>query len=205
MEVAIDHRFFNLNQQRPGVFLIVLNGPSQVEKQLMDMMLKTRPYLVLADGGAKRYKAYAASIKDNPPQIPDCIIGDMDSIDAETLAYFKSQSDDIKIVNLEKDQDSTDLEKAIRFIVTNFEEVTDKQIVALPAFGGRIDHTLSAMHVLCKMQRELMEKGDQIVLMDNFSKMICLVPGVNYSIQLSHEVDSCKGVGLVPVPFGEGT
>ena len=118
--------------------------------------------------------------------MPDCIIGDMDSIDMDTLNFFKSQHEDTRVENLEKDQDSTDLEKAIRFIQTNFNQVKQKQIVALPAFGGRIDHTLSAMHVLCKIQTELFEKQgascDQIVLMDNFSKMVCILPGLDYII-----------------------
>jgi thiamine pyrophosphokinase len=87
--------------------------------------------------------------------------------------------------------------------LTAFESQTNKKILVLGAFGGRIDHTLSAMHVMYKIQIELHQKNanDHIILMDQFSKMICLMPGVQYDIQLNPKIDLVEGVGLIPIPL----
>ena len=64
MAITIDHTYFKQAYHRPGIFLIVLNGPSQVDDRLMDLMLQTRPVLILADGGAKRYRDYLFNNRD---------------------------------------------------------------------------------------------------------------------------------------------
>ena len=40
--------------------------------------------------------------------------------------------------------------------------------------------------------------------MDEFSKMILLQPEIDWTIQLSKDIDLKAGVGLIPVPGSQG-
>ena len=72
----------------------------------------------------------------------------------------------------------------------------------LGAFGGRIDHTLSAIHVLHKVHLKgyfKAEWNDEVILLDDHSKMIYIQPNLQYSVQLSSEIDRRDGNALVPI------
>lgn len=83
----------------------------------------------------------------------------MDSIKPEIKEYY-SQQKQTRVIQIDE-QDSTDLEKAIRFVI-NMDSLP-KKIIALGAFGGRIDHTLSSIHVLYKFTKST---ESEIILMD---------------------------------------
>ena len=70
----------------------------------------------------------------------------MDSISETTKSNFQ----DAEFIKIE-DQDTTDHEKAIYWILENWPDL--KKIVVFGAFGGRIDHTLNSIHVLYKYQK----------------------------------------------------
>jgi thiamine pyrophosphokinase len=55
------------------------------------------------------------------------------------------------------------------------------KVIALGAFGGRIDYTLSAIHVLYKMNSFFQEKcrENEIILIDEHSIMTFLEAGEN--------------------------
>ena len=124
--------------------------------------------------------------------LPNVIIGDMDSIRPETLEHFKAN--DVQIVK-DSNQDNTDFRKAGDFLLAR--DPKPKRIFFLSAFGGRIDHTLSNMSNLYQLQKE---HDTEIILLDRYSKMICLRPDIDYEIQLSKAIDLKEGVGIVPVP-----
>ena len=69
---------------------------------------------------------------------PDEVVGDFDSLSEEAKTFYKG----VKFSRSE-DQDSTDLEKALRSIDLPV-------VIVLGAFGGRIDHTLGAIQILHK-------------------------------------------------------
>ena len=76
---------------------------------------------------------------------PDFLIGDMDSIDP--LLWDKLRDNGkTKIIKI-SEQDTTDFEKALNFIST---QLNIQRIIALNAFGGRIDHTLANLNILVK-------------------------------------------------------
>ena len=92
------------------------------------------------------------------------------------------------------------MEKCVYYVFENSENLTRKdkggdspknvrmqdnlsysKLIILGAFGGRIDQTLSSIHILYKMNFLFQEKcrENEIILMDDFSMMIYLEPGIN--------------------------
>jgi thiamine pyrophosphokinase len=67
---------------------------------------------------------------------PDVILGDLDSISAATARYYRN-TPTLKY----SDQESTDLEKAIRFSI----QVGIRSADVIGALGGRIDHTTGSL------------------------------------------------------------
>lgn len=75
--------------------------------------------------------------------IPDSITGDFDSISTDTLRYFKTKK---VTINKVADQNSNDLEKAIRLS----QLMKMKKIFVIGYGGRRIDHTLNNFSILKK-------------------------------------------------------
>lgn len=81
--------------------------------------------------------------------VPDYVVGDFDSGEAEVVRYFKSLFEThgkpiVKAFNPEKDE--TDTELAISLALT----LSPKDIVLLGATGTRLDHTLANIELLYK-------------------------------------------------------
>ncbi len=92
------------------------------------------PVIICADGAAQRLKAYDI--------LPDCIVGDMDSIDEDTLNHFDSKGSEI--IRYSGDKDETDTQLALERAF----EMNPDEIRILGALGGRIDHTLANISLL---------------------------------------------------------
>lgn len=107
--------------------LIIANGILP-HPDFVRALVKFTKFIICADGGANHAKKL--SIK------PNMIIGDFDSINSETKSFFKDVEQTII-----KDQDSTDLEKAIAHCIEH--GITSVDIVG--AFGDRIDHTTGSL------------------------------------------------------------
>jgi len=143
------------------------------------------------------------------------IIGDFDSIRPEVRKYYEDQGTK---VFYNKDQDTTDLEKCVYYVFENSESLTKgvkvdspknvlmqdnhsySKLIVLGAFGGRIDQTLSSIHILYKMNNLFQEKcrENEIILMDDYSMMIFLEAGINL-VRPSQKYESLKGCGLIPI------
>jgi len=87
---------------------------------------------VCADGGANAAREFGLR--------PDAIVGDLDSISAESLAHFQG----VPIVHV-PEQDRTDTEKAVEYALARapFEEVT-----LFGATAGRLDHVVGHVALL---------------------------------------------------------
>ena len=83
------------------------------------------------DGGTDRLAGWGAA--------PDLVIGDMDSI-----ATPPPESAQVLPI---AEQDSTDLEKALR-------EIDAPLYIGIGFIGGRVDHTLAAMHALVRFSEK---------------------------------------------------
>jgi len=89
----------------------------------------------------------------NQPFLPDAIVGDLDSISEEARAYYNDRG--VRVVDLSRDQDSTDLQKCLAFAAAEVEkEASSSSSLSPPpvfvagALGGRLDHSLSAISTL---------------------------------------------------------
>ncbi|MDP2777889.1 MAG: thiamine diphosphokinase, partial [Anaerolineales bacterium] len=87
-----------------------------------------------ADGGTRHVFALGRT--------PDIIIGDLDSLNVESLTFNK------EIIQFPKDKNETDLELAIQHALT----LNPEQIIVLAALGGRLDQTLANIALISNAQ-----------------------------------------------------
>ena len=83
---------------------------------------------------------------------PDEIVGDWDSIDAESEGYYRGVG--VAMYPEPEDQDSTDLEKCFRRVVARQGGpgggVGKYRVIVAGAFGGRLDHEIQNLNCLYK-------------------------------------------------------
>jgi len=92
------------------------------------------PVLICTDGAAERVKKLG--------RVPDLIVGDMDSVDEATLAYFEQKGS--RIIRHPADKDETDTQLALELAF----EMNPEAIRIFGALGGRIDHALANISLL---------------------------------------------------------
>jgi thiamine pyrophosphokinase len=117
--------------------LVFCNGkpPSQ---QLAHKCLRSKPFVVCADGGAN--VAARLGIR------PDLIIGDCDSVLPKTWRQFSS----VPLLQI-LDQENTDLEKALDYLLKK----NIRSVVVLGATGKRADHAFANLSILAKYGKKL--------------------------------------------------
>lgn len=98
-------------------------------------------FVICADSGAR----HAVSLG----VVPDLLLGDFDSIDAETLDAMAAQG--VRRLSFPKDKDYTDSELAIEEAI----KVGATEILLIAATGTRPDHSLANIFLL----RNLVAKG----------------------------------------------
>lgn len=92
------------------------------------------PVIICTDGAAERMRELG--------RVPDLIVGDMDSVDEETLAYFEQKGS--RIIRHPGDKDETDTQLALERAF----EMEPEGIRIFGALGGRIDHALANISLL---------------------------------------------------------
>lgn len=135
-------------------------------------------FIICADGGAEYARQLGLT--------PDLIIGDLDSISAQTLQAMQKKGVGIRRYPQAKDQ--TDLELALDEGIRHAE----KEILVLTAFGGRVDQFLANVFVLVRYLR----KGIRLSIADGKQK-IWLVQGPD-EMTLTGDVDDTFSV----IPLG---
>ena len=150
--------------------LILANGKPPT-KRLFKKYLASADWFICADGGANTAARFDC--------IPDLIIGDLDSIKKETLDDFRRV--DVKKL---KDQNSTDLEKALTAAIRK----KYKEIIVLGATGGRLDHAIGNLSALIKFSRKA-----HISFIDNTGIFF----SVNHSIEFNLPVGTV--ISLLPL------
>ncbi|TNV76222.1 hypothetical protein FGO68_gene12254 [Halteria grandinella] len=172
-------------------YLVLLNR--KIKKELFLFMHEKITYLICTDGAANHLYDIMADEKERQVVYTD-IIGDFDSIRDDVKEFYTAQG--VQMLNI-TDQDTTDFEKAIQYIAKK-EKKTEKKpyrIFAMGAFGGRVDQSLSAIHVMVKYTHEL---GVQISLMDKNSLMLLLKAGKS-KVKISKCLTKLKGCGFFPI------
>jgi thiamine pyrophosphokinase len=112
--------------------------------------------IICCDGGARHFQHLGIK--------PDVIIGDMDSIDPALLASYSTQG--IKIIKYPANKDFTDTELALDYALS----MKPEEIFIWGALGGKIDHTLANVFLLCKGQ----ETGIRTYLVDEYGESFVL-------------------------------
>ncbi len=133
------------------VALIIANGDDVDKSSMGDMKID---YVICADGGLEKAEKLQV--------VPDLILGDFDSVDADVLEKYKSSNSEILKYPAEKD--FTDMELSIEIAVKK----GYKDIVLVGATGGpRLDHSFANMMLLEKYYRF----GINIIIIDNNNKI----------------------------------
>lgn len=99
--------------------------------------------------------------------MPNVIIGDFDSVNADTLDFFKKKND-IEWTKLNPMKDDTDTEAAIRLAI----EKGAQSITLLGATGSRIDHVLANIELLGiglrqKVQMQIVDAHNRVRMIDS--------------------------------------
>ena len=150
--------------------LILANGKPP-SKRLFQKFFTSADWFICADGGANTAARFGYA--------PDLIIGDLDSIEKESLAVFSNAN-----VRKLKDQNSTDLEKALIAAIRK----KNSEIVVLGATGGRLDHAIGNLSALAKFSRKA-----HITFIDNIGTFIA----VNHSLEFSLPIGTI--ISLLPL------
>jgi thiamine pyrophosphokinase len=106
-----------------------INNPERDRERI-----QTEDFIIAADGGAAHSRILDVK--------PDVIIGDLDSIDQETLEYFQQRQ--VEIVTHPTSKDATDLELALEYAL----QQEPDEIIVLGALGQRWDHSLGNILLL---------------------------------------------------------
>ncbi|MCB5230549.1 MAG: thiamine diphosphokinase [Candidatus Cloacimonas sp.] len=126
--------------------------------------------------------------------IPDVIIGDLDSIQQESLNFFKNK---VEIVRYPKEKDETDTELAVGWC----EQQGIKEIIIINSLRGDLAHTLGVMMILKSASRRglniKIESLDETVFEIPFNWKGRGVIGQKFSlIALTPEVEGITTTGL---------
>jgi len=116
------------------IFIIsngIINDSEFIRRRLREA---NSPIIICADGAARHLRPLNV--------IPAFIIGDMDSIDNETVRYFDKKGS--TILTYPGDKDETDTQLAIEYAL----KLQPDEIFIFGALGGRIDHTLANISLL---------------------------------------------------------
>jgi thiamine pyrophosphokinase len=118
----------------PAHRAVILTNGNLADPQRARCHVRSGDRLICADAGARH--AIAMGL------IPDVVVGDLDSLDAEQREYLVTAGVRFEIHS--KDKDKTDLELALRLAIA--EGATD--IVLLATQGGRLDQSLANLLLL---------------------------------------------------------
>lgn len=116
--------------------ILIVSGGSIEDEFAKEWITQYQPdFIIVADSGMEFMRRVGLK--------PDMIIGDFDSVKADTLDFFKEQSG-IVFKELNPVKDDTDTEFAIRQAIS----LGAKEITILGATGTRLDHVLGNVALL---------------------------------------------------------
>lgn len=120
-----------------GCFLsrtvIFVNG-NLPDLESVRALLRAEDMLIAADGGARHLLALGL--------LPHLLVGDLDSLDAASVAQLEAAG--VPIHRYPADKDETDLELALHYALDG----QPQSIIIVGALGGRLDQTLANLSLL---------------------------------------------------------
>ncbi|KAI5288012.1 hypothetical protein KEM54_005543 [Ascosphaera aggregata] len=187
--------------------LIILNTP--LNGNVYKILRKKACYVVCVDGGTNRFFAVMKQFDRLSTELPDVIVGDLDSIKSDVRLHYESLGVDIQHV---PEQLSTDFGKALRLVnhrrkdilkaagsasssrgggtreVGEEQEQTKESkldVIVMGGLGGRLDQAIAQLHHLYRASSNkdptdhYYQNGD-IYLFSESSISFFLPPGRNY-------------------------
>ena len=176
--------------------IILANGKAPRKSVINFLKRKGYSALICADGGANSAKKIGV--------VPDYIIGDFDSALPATLKYYQNKA---KLVRI-KDQNSTDVEKCLDFLIMN----NYSEVVLTGVTGDRLDHTICNLGIILKYFTKI---SLNIIAENSFLKAytgkveLDTIKGETISIYGFDSKTKIKSEGLkyrlenIPLPFGK--
>ena len=138
--------------QHPATYVLFNGGarvaPSSSTRGFMTAWCGQHPIWVGIDGGSLSAIEWGRS--------PDVVIGDFDSMPAVTLDHLRSAG--VETVRAATDKNETDLELALDWVRSQSVGAAQPvRVLVVGLDGGRIDHLITALGVLCSPRYELFE------------------------------------------------
>jgi len=157
------------------IFIIsggVVNDPQSLYEEIRGI---DSSVIICADGAAQILKMSDIT--------PDFIVGDMDSIDENTLRYFETKESGI--IRYPGDKDETDTQLALEYAFG----MNPDEIRIFGALGGRVDHMLANISLLVMCAK----RGVDAKIVDKDCEL--------FVIDRSCVIDGRKGetVSLIPI------
>lgn len=159
--------------------LIIANGAA-CSNELIDQLLEWNPTVIVLDGALSRVLELGFKI--------DIILGDFDSADVHALAESQYP---VELVHT-PDQNYTDLEKGIKFLIEKEYEAAN----IIWATGKRTDHTLSNISILAKYADKI-----KLKILDDYSIVFPILPIPN---KFSKWYNKGTILSLMPVGTANG-
>ena len=147
--------------------VLVANAPIEWSPTLAATAAAARP-LLAADGGANHLARLGLR--------PAAVVGDLDSISAETRAWLGEGT----MID-RPDQDRTDLDKALEYA---FDDLEIERVTVLAALGGRTDHDVGNLGLLARLamgERLQFVTDEQTVLAVTGDANLAATPGETWS------------------------
>ncbi|KAJ5263620.1 hypothetical protein N7478_011225 [Penicillium angulare] len=158
--------FFRLEGSPAPYALLILNQP--INERAFQVLNEHASYIICADGGANRLYDLLKSQGQESTELPDTIVGDLDSLNPEVRKHYEKHG--VPILE-DPDQYSTDFTKCLKYLNTHSSDIIASprdrksstsplgpdpvlEIVILGGLGGRVDQAFSQIHHLYMMSRD---------------------------------------------------
>lgn len=141
---------------------IVIIGNGEINnRELIHSIVNEDDAIICCDGGLKY--AFEEGL------IPQCIIGDFDSVPEQILRFFELKG--VPVKRFPEKKDFTDMELCLEFAVSFLKEINAEEIVILGGLGSRFDHSLANANILLKAVRagvraSLVNENNRVYLTD---------------------------------------
>jgi len=153
--------------------IIFANG--EFSPPVFPLEIQKDDLVIAADGGSRHCLELGIT--------PEILIGDLDSVDEETMNTW--QKDGISVIQYPQDKDQTDLELALIYA----QEKNVDEILIYGAIGGRLDMTLGNLILLahpdlktptaliCGAEEvRLLKPGDSLIISGQTGDTVSLIP-----------------------------
>ncbi|RHZ79632.1 hypothetical protein Glove_143g46 [Diversispora epigaea] len=189
---SISKYFLGTRQNLPYA-LIILNQPISLWDKHFHTIWENASLNICADGGGNQlYDAFEKTDKKSR-YIPHFIKGDLDSLRDDVRKFYISRG---TVVQQDPDQNTTDFMKCIDLIrkkeLESSEPSLKYEIIALGAFGGRVDQAMSNIHYLYKL------KDERRIYLWSDQNMAFLLNKGKHQIQCDLNVEG-PNCGIIPI------